>query len=92
MYCLVGRLHRNIHRLFQVKFNTTFINVEMKSSLDAAGLRVKIDHYRGGIGISHEESICNWRYNLWVYCMMTGARICVGMWFQYLFPCLELIM
>ena len=42
------------HGFLRVKFNIIFINVAMKSSLGATGLRVKVDKDFGGIVISHE--------------------------------------
>ena len=52
-------------------------------SLDAAGIRVKVDHDLSGIGISHEESICtNWRDKGRLYGSRTGTMICVCAWAQ----------
>ena len=57
----------------------------MPSSLYAMGIRVKVDSEFGGIGISHEESICTLRYNRRVYGRGTGTSICVGAGFQCIF-------
>ena len=64
----------------------------MKSSLDETGLRVKVDHKFGGLGISHEESICNLRERGKVYGRGAGTRICYFLGVQCIFPCLELMM
>ena len=50
----------------------------MKISLDATDLRVKVDNNFGGIGISHKESIYNFRDKGRFYDRRTGTRICVG--------------
>ena len=41
-------------------------------------IRVIVDNDFGGIGISHEESICTFREKGRVYGRVTGTRICDG--------------
>ena len=61
----------------------------MKSSLDATVLRIKVNNYFGGIGISHEESICILKEK-GVFCVrVTVTRICVGAVVKFIFPYLE---
>ena len=64
----------------------------MKISIDATGLRVKVENGFGIIGISHKESICTWREKGRVYGRGTGMRICVGARANEFFLCLELMM
>ena len=61
-----------------MQFNTISINVAIKISLDAKGLRSIVDNYFGGIGIPHKEYICTWREKGRFYDRETGTWICVG--------------
>ena len=71
-----------------MKLYIMFITVALKSSLDVAGLRVKLDDNFGGVGIPHEESIFTFGYKGRVYCKGSSIRICFGAWVQCIFPLL----
>ena len=46
----------------------------MKVSIGETGLRVKLYNNLVGIGITHKESICDWREKVRVYGSRAGAQ------------------
>ena len=44
-----------------MQFNSILMNISMEGSLNAAGFRVKVDHYLGGIVITDVAAILTWR-------------------------------